>query len=129
MRRSDPSDTPGLLYPVPFVEDPKKNPGSIQFVKKEDIKNATVLGPPTLTVTLPQILRTIPQGTIIMKMDIQTHECRVLRTPGAFTSGHLLPYIFMEWDELLKTPASCPDLGGFIDSLQALGYTARWVSL
>jgi len=88
---TDPSDTPGLLYPVPFVEDPKKNPGSIQFVKKEHINNATVLGPPTQTITLPQILQTMPQGTIIMKMDIQTHECRVLRTPGAFTSGHLLP--------------------------------------
>jgi hypothetical protein len=36
-----------------------------------------VTGPPVTSVTLPDILSSIPAGTIILKMDIQGYECKV----------------------------------------------------
>ena len=108
--------------------DPKKNPGSIQFVKRGQIKNMTVLGPPTHSITLPQILQSLHHLdlTVILKVDIQGHECRVLRDPELFRTGYHIPFIFVEWEELVISQESCPDLGGFIKFLQGQGYTARW---
>ena len=49
---------------------------------------------------------------------------QVLRSPGVFLSGRTLPYIFMEWN-LLGRDGNCPDLGAFIDLMEAEGYGAR----
>ena len=50
------------------------NPGSIAFVRTEEFSNddvGMVLGPPTISTTLPKILQSIPESTVIIKMDIQ----------------------------------------------------------
>jgi hypothetical protein len=67
------SDTEETLYPVSSLGgDPKINPGSIGFRRKDEITaELMVEGPPSHSITLPQILQTIPQNTVIIKIDIQ----------------------------------------------------------
>jgi hypothetical protein len=107
-------------------EDPNTNPGSITFVREEELAGREVLGPPTASVTLAAILETLPIGPVIVKMDIQGQECATLQATGAFDTGHTLPYIFMEWRELVKFPENCLDLSGFIGVMEARGYSPRW---
>ena len=52
---------------------------------------------------------------------------QALLTPGVFSSGHFIPYIFMEWSEIAGPLRSslCPDLDGLINLLKNNGYSAR----
>ena len=76
-------------------------------------------------------------------------ECRALQTLGDFPASHPMPYIFMEWKELVASPRRCfiviissvniiisvsdikkqiprcPNLVGFIDLMEAQGYSPR----
>lgn len=123
------SDVSEPLYPVPnFVDDPLTNPGSWQFVRKSDIGKREVLGPPTSSITMASLFNAIPPATLIVKMDIQGLECRALQTLGDFPASHPMPYIFMEWKELVASPRRCPNLVGFIDLMEAQGYSPRWPS-
>ena len=52
---------------------------------------------------------------------------QALMTPGVFSSGHYIPYIFMSWSQIAGSlrPTLCPDLDGLIDLLQGKGYSAK----
>ena len=68
-----------------------------------------------------------PAGTtVIIKMDIQGGECRVLTTPGLFSTGHHLPWILMEWGVGVLRPHTCPSLPDLLDLLEDHGYRAVW---
>ena len=120
------SDVEELMYPVGFPDgDPTTNPGAILFVKEEHLIGRKVLGPPTSSVTLPHLLATLPPAsTVIIKMDIEGQECRVLNAPGVFESGHSIPYIFMEWRTLVIL-GSCPSLAALVSHLEDAGYRPR----
>ena len=173
-----PSDVSETLYPVPnLADDPLTNPGSWQFVGKNDVSDLLdshnlctrlivisntvllthkmktqlilndwthikdkllqigkreILGPPTSSITMKTLLHAIPPTTLIVKMDIQVPghaliarnvkfptrnhtvpgacvdfvslkglECRALQSLGQFPASHPMPYIFMEWKELV----------------------------
>jgi len=121
------SDVSETLYPVPnLADDPLTNPGSWQFVGKNDIGRREILGPPTSSITMKTLLHAIPSTTLIVKMDIQGLECRALQSLGEFPASHPMPYIFMEWKELVISARRCPNLVGFIDLMKAQGYSPRW---
>ena len=44
-----------------------------------------------------------------------------------FDSGHYIPYIFMEWNEIAGSQRSslCPDFDQLIGLLKEIGYSAR----
>jgi len=116
------------LYPVnpgDFLrnQDYHTNPGSLQFLRKEDIGKQEILGPPTYSITMKNLLEAILPATLIVKMDIQGHECHALRSLGRFPTSHPMPYIFMEWSEVHER---CSNVVGFIDFMKGEGYTPRW---
>jgi len=120
------SNTTSPLYPVHIGDDWATNPGSIMFLPEEQMTSAP-LGPPVTAITLPKILSLASSTNIvIIKMDIQGHECRVLHSDEVFSSHQFMPYIFMEWAEVILQQASCPNLAKFIDHLHFHGYTPRW---
>ena len=123
------------LYPVSFKsenlvringidDNPETNPGSISFVRKEDVGKRKVLGPPTISTTISTILDSLPTTakSVIIKMDIQGHECRVLDTPNFFDSIPYVPYIFMEWAEM---PSTCSSIKTTVLKLKKAGYSPR----
>ena len=123
------SDVSEPLYPIAMGMDPKLNPGSWQFVSKgeADEEEGEVLGPPTHSITMANLLKGLPSSTFIVKMDIQGMECKALRSLGTLPAA-TMPYIFMEWNEIAGSPKRCPNLDGFIHQLESAGYIARWPS-
>ena len=51
---------------------------------------------------------------------------QALTAPGVFTSGHFIPYIFMEWDFIISAhkAAHCDNIETVVSLLQASGYSA-----
>lgn len=100
------SDLSEPLYPVPgdqlpnIVGDPNTNPGARQFLRRKEIGQRKILGAPISPITMRNLFDAIPPATLIVKMDIQGHECRALRSLGQFPASHPTPYIFMEWFEI-----------------------------
>jgi len=122
------SDSHETVYPVQFdsVSDPHTNPGSLRVTGHEDmvLANKTALGPPVESCTLLDILNIVQAKTVIIKMDIQGHECKALTVPGVFSSGIFIPYIFIEWELMrLDHEASlCSNLDSVISLLKGRGY-------
>ena len=124
------SDVSEPLYPIRMGNDPKDNPGSWQFVSKVEVneeEEGEVLGRPTVSITMASLLSSLPHSTYIVKMDIQGMECKALRSLGAFPAA-IMPYIFMEWNEIADSPKRCPNIDGLIHQLESEGYIARWPS-
>ena len=90
------SDVSEPLYPIPVKgNDPKLNPGSWQFVRKEELGKyrGEVLGQPTQSITMASLLSGLPRSsTLIVKMDIQGKECRALRSLATFPAATKMPY-------------------------------------
>jgi len=123
------SDNHETMYPVRFNEnsDPVKNPGSLRVAGHDELNNmanSEPLGPGVQSVTLSDIFNTISARTIVLKMDIQGQECKALLAPGVFTSGHFIPYIFVEWDLISIGRKFCPNLEELIQLLKSQGYSA-----
>ena len=60
-----------------------------------------VVGGPVEAITLPSLLKNIrPDAAVVIKLDIQGFECRVLRHMDMFNTSLNIPYIFMEWNML-----------------------------
>ena len=84
-----------------------------------------VVGGPVEAITLPSLLKNIrPDAAVVIKLDIQGFECRVLRHIDMFNTSLNIPYIFMEWN-MLGSPDHCPDLQAFIKMMEGHGYIAR----
>ena len=82
-----------------------------------------VVGGPVEAITLPSLLKNIqkPDAALVIKLDIQGFECRVLRHFEMFNTSRDIPYVFMEWNMLGSTEL-CPDLLAFIEMMERQGY-------
>ena len=86
-----------------------------------------VVGGPVESISLPSLLKNIQKAdatAVVIKLDIQGFECRVLRHFEMFNTLQNIPYIFMEWNMLGSTEL-CPDLLDFIGMMEKQGYIAR----
>ena len=84
-----------------------------------------VVGGPVKAITLPSLLKNIrADAPVVIKLDIQGFECRVLRHIDMFNTSLNIPYIFMEWN-MLGSAELCPDLQSFIKMMEGHGYIAR----
>ena len=56
-----------------------------------------VIGPPAVSTTTAEIFREIAADTVIIKIDVEGHECKAL-LPEILdqSTGKFVPYIFME---------------------------------
>ena len=79
--------------------------------------------PSLIKITLPSLLKDIqkPDAAVVIKLDIQGFECRVLRHFEMFNTSRDIPYVFMEWNMLGSTEL-CPDLLAFIEMMERQGY-------
>eukprot|EP00092_Neocalanus_flemingeri_P057974 GFUD01069007.1.p1 GENE.GFUD01069007.1~~GFUD01069007.1.p1 ORF type:complete len:358 (-),score=107.51 GFUD01069007.1:27-1100(-) len=109
------SNETGTLYP--YTVDPA-NKAAIQLFPEEYIKehNLTPAGPAVKVVTVMDILATIDTPTVILKVDVESWECRVVSTEVAHgESGHFIPFIIMEWTMLPGMPEYAECVGWLID--------------
>ena len=76
--------------------------GATYLVTKEALDSRVyswdqVIGPPAVSTTTAEIFREIAADTIIIKIDVEGHECKAL-LPEILdqSTGKFVPYIFME---------------------------------
>jgi hypothetical protein len=141
-----PSNVDTSLFPV---RDDPGNPGNtIIYTKKELLAAGLTESGPTSSsqvdrnqvlvtvlpqldsVTLAEILSTIPASTVIMKLDIEGYECRALQPDILLgRTGKSIPLIFLEWmwlpgrltDDREGVP--CPGYRDLLHLFHAGGYT------
>jgi FkbM family methyltransferase len=113
------SDGYETLYP--HTPDPS-NPGATAMKSLDQVEqeNLTITLPPVDSVKLLDILDIIPSKTIILKIDIEGYECKVLQ-PEIIQNkvGKFIPYIFMEW---IRIHENCPDFNNWIENFKLGGY-------
>jgi len=117
------SDKKEVLYPV---TDNAANQGGTRLVTRDKLgKNVKPSGPPVETATLMELLTFVNSSTVIVKMDVEGMECKVLQPEVFQTSvGVFLPYIVMEWMHVrVNLDNNCPDLEGLVSLLTRSGYT------
>jgi len=98
------SNAHGLLYP--YTMDPH-NQAAIKMYTEEEIKinNFKPNGPPVKVVTVMDLLATIHTKTVILKVDVESFECRAVTSDVAHgASGHYIPFIIMEWFLVMAMP-------------------------
>jgi len=100
------------------------NPGSHKAVPLSKMKAGDkVMGQVVDSVTVRDLLSVTlsPSSTYIIKTDIEDFDCEVIDPNDLQSTGHYIPYIFMEWNGESET---CGDLAS---SLLSIGYTP-WLS-
>jgi len=104
------SNESGLLYP--YTKNPN-NWAAIKMYTEEEIKknNFIPTGPPVKVVTVMDILATITTPTVILKVDVESFECRAVSREVAQQKKVLIPFIIMEWTMLQVMPeyTACVD--------------------
>jgi len=124
------SDKPGeQLYP--YLEAQHQHmAGATYLVTKEDLDSGKykweeVIGPPAVSVTTKDIFDQIDSDVVIIKIDVEGHECKALQHEILDQStGKFVPYIFMEWANLrLNRHHTCDQYQQFIDSFTTSGYS------
>jgi len=98
------SNETGKLYPY---TKKSYNQAAIKMYTEEEIKknNFTPTGPAVNVVTVMDILATIDAPTVVMKVDVESFECRAVTSDVAHgKSGHFIPFIIMEWTMLQVMP-------------------------
>lgn len=118
------SDKKEALFPVNDAGG--SNPGATRLVPVQLFTGgATIVGPPVTSTTLLDLLNFINTKTVIVKLDVEGYECKVLH--NYLAHGHpsyYLPYICMEWAGIANNHgSSCPDLQGLVDALYSNSYT------
>ena len=120
------------LYPI-LHEIESQNPGATKQVSANKLiySNMMASGPPTHSILLPTLFSNTPSSTIILKMDIEGWECRALLAHGVFNTGKFIPYIFMEWEHLIKNVQflyknsdNCDRIQTLLGHLTSNGYKA-----
>jgi len=98
------------------------NPGSNKAVPLTQMKSGDkVMGQVVDSVTVGDLLSLTLSSTYIIKTDIEDFDCEVIDPNVLQSTGHYIPYIFMEWNGESET---CWDLAS---SLLSSGYTP-WLS-
>ena len=76
--------------------------GATYLVSKESLdagqyKWEEVIGPPAVSTTTREIFDSIKADTVVIKIDVEGHECKAL-LPEILdqSTGKFVPYIFME---------------------------------
>jgi len=118
------SDKIETLYPV---TDNKDNQGGTRLVPGHNLnENTKAAGPPVNTTTLHDVVKFVDSSTIIVKMDVEGFECKVLHPyllHQHSSSSIFLPYIILEWMHIkVNLDSNCPDLMGMVDLLYKTGY-------
>merc|ERR1739838_1010533 len=115
------SDTVETLFPV---NDDVSNPGGTRLVPRRLItQNLKVVGPPVNTTTLLDILSFINTDTVIVKIDVEGFECKVLAQYLQNPTSTYIPYIIMEWRHVkANLDSNCPDLPGLVEGLYSNNY-------
>ena len=118
------------LYPV-LHKTQSKNPGATRLLPADSLiySSLAAIGPPTRSVLLASLLSSVTSSTIVLKLDIEGWECRALLARGVFHTGKFIPYIFMEWEHLVKNAAlvydnsdNCAPLSRLLEVLAGAGY-------
>jgi len=112
-----------------FQQDPV-NTGGTNFLKKEALKgrmnfaNESSMGS-LRSVTFQQILDFIPEENIILKIDVEGSECKVLNEfLHKEKKQKFIPFILMEWRSVQRNwEGLCHDLRSFIQGFQKAGYS------
>ncbi|XP_023339522.1 uncharacterized protein LOC111709836 [Eurytemora carolleeae] len=111
------------LYP--WFREPT-NQGRIFFVNKESADKLPVeeIGSPVHPVNLEDILETITTEILIIKIDIEGHECKALlpflERPE---KTKYVPYIMMEWVIIRRNREGlCPNLKQLVKAFLQAGY-------
>jgi len=83
-----------------------------------------VIGPPAVSVTTADVFATIEAKVVIIKIDVEGHECKALTKEVLDQSlGKFVPYIFMEWANLrLNRHHTCDEYSAFLNSFTSSGY-------
>jgi len=124
------SDRQGeALYP--YLEAQHQHmAGATYIVSKDDLDSGKykweeVIGPPAVSVTTEDIFEDIDSDVVIIKIDVEGHECKALQPQILNQStGKYVPYIFMEWANLrLNRHHTCDKYQEFIDSFTNSGYS------
>jgi len=122
------SDQPGeLLYP--YLEAQHHHmAGATYLVTKESLDSGQykweeVIGPPAVSVTTKDIFEDIKSDVVIIKIDVEGHECKALQHQILDQStGKYVPYIFMEWANLrLNRHHTCDNYQQFMESFTRCG--------
>jgi len=113
------SNEPGKLYPhTPDIH----NKAAIKMYTEQEIKNMNVqpTGPAVKVITMMDILALVKTPTVILKVDVESFECRaVTRDVAMGKSGHFIPVIMMEWTLLQEQPEYSSCVGWLFEA----GYT------
>jgi len=103
------------------------NEGAMMFVTEDEVKSypAEQIGEPVDSTTFEDILRLIGSGPVILKIDVEGYECKVLTKYMKNPKKTLyIPYIFMEWGRIAQNLAgNCPDLPVLVEGFVESGYS------
>jgi len=111
------SDTHGILYPG-LAASSGTNTAAIRLYSEQALKQANLKaqGPPVKVVTVMDILATIETSTVILKVDVESMECKAVTTEVAHgESGHYIPFIVIEWTMLPEAPHYAECVGWLFD--------------
>jgi len=122
------SDSQTTLYP--FQPDATNN-AMVFFLPEEELRNKkkpnyahrSNNGPMT-TATFQQLLDVIPEQNIILKIDVEGSECKVLSDyMKKKDKDKYIPFIVMEWEHIKGNDHGlCPDLDSLIQGFHDSGY-------
>ena len=124
--------------------------GATYLVTKEDLDSGKykweeVIGPQAVSVTTEDIFDSIDSDVVIIKIDVEGHECKVSFLSFSMlnrsvlnvfflqalqhqildqSTGKYVPYIFMEWANLrLNRHHTCDHYQQFMESFTSCGYS------
>lgn len=91
-----------LQYPILFkFQYHPGNQGDTTIVAGKPC-SSTNCGHDITTILLDDLVEVIPFQSAIIKMDIQTYENKAFVFATKLLNDILIPYIFLEWDEMKK---------------------------
>jgi FkbM family methyltransferase len=117
------SDDKMALYPWSQVTT---NEGYIVFLSESEAKTkpANQIGEPVLSVKFEEILATIEEDTIVLKIDVEGAECKVLtKYLNSNTKKKFIPFIYMEWSHIRSNNFGlCPNIESLIQGFEKSGF-------
>jgi len=123
------SDEKMSLYP--WNQNNPTNEGGLVWLSEEDKLGfgkdipAEQLGAPTQSVTFKELLDIIEEDTIIIKLDVEGAECKVLSNylNSDEHKTKYIPYIFLEWTHCANNHYDlCPDIDRLIEGFRKSGF-------
>ncbi len=101
---------------------------TLEELKKKGL-GSEPLPDPMHTVLLEDVLATVATKTVVIKIDVEGMECKVLKNIDKLyaETGIFIPYIIIEWIMIISEeegrPDQCPDYAEFNNKIAKAGYT------